>query len=58
MHKYNWQTFLRIQRGSCATSILILATEIQLELANSSVGLRKIEKKRNGEERKTMDEEG
>jgi hypothetical protein len=38
--------------------MLILATEIQLELANSSVGLRKIEKKRNGEERKTMDEEG
>jgi len=39
-------------------SILISATAIQLVLANSLAGLRTAEKKRNGNERKTMDEKG
>jgi len=38
-------------------SIMVSATAIQLELAIYLAGLKKIEK-RNGEERKTMDEEG
>jgi hypothetical protein len=38
--------------------ILICATAAQPELAISLAGLRKIEKKTNGEERKTVDEEG
>lgn len=38
-------------------SLLISTTAIELELTISLAVLRKIEKKRNGEERKTMEEE-
>jgi len=38
-------------------SLLISASAIKLEFTTSFVDLRKIEKKRNGEERKTMEEE-